>query len=725
MVNSERLYRLTVDASQAVRELQQLNTSVGRIDKGFSDFGNSLKNFASGAAVTAGLNALVSSFQNTVKSMAEIGDKAQSLQLTTTALQGLSYAATQSGASIQTFESGMNRLAVQIADGGKALTAMGVNTKTASGELKSTDAVLKEIADKFSGYKDNANKAALAADLFGKEAGPKLLQLLNQGSVGITQLEADAKRLGIVMSADAVKAAKDYGDAVDTLNLQMQGMRAELVGPLAAAIANYIQQVNTARAYTAGLAESFALSTRMKFQALMAGSAEEAQNRRIAEYEQKRAEFEKEGAKWSAEAQQIRSRTLQQLRQEIDLYNKLNAPPPVPPVPEIPRVNAPNISAPAGGSKGSGRSAIDEIAKETERFQKELNSVLHEIESLGHHLKTGAGWGEYQAFVEKTTSGLRQLYSPDREAQLLKYVKTMSDMKVALKDYQELQKQEDSIEADRIKKLAAHGKAQQDLVNSLREQAEALVAAHDPQVRYNQELSNLERLKPYLPLELYSKLVRELGEKAHEWFAPIKREMSILESAGNILTDNFNSFFDNLQKGTADAEQAFKRMGQSILAQLARLALNQLFVSLLGSAFGVKLNATGSQIVSSKAALGGVFDQGIKKFASGGVVAAPTFFGMAGGKTGLMGEAGPEAIMPLRRGASGALGVESTPPVVNVSVVNNAGAVVSTEQDDAGNISILIDRVKRSIAGDIRSGGNFLSGAMERTYGVNRAMGAR
>lgn len=56
-------------------------------------------------------------------------------------------------------------------------------------------------------------------------------------------------------------------------------------------------------------------------------------------------------------------------------------------------------------------------------------------------------------------------------------------------------------------------------------------------------------------------------------------------------------------------------------------------------------------------ARGGVFRGGrVQPFAAGGVVAAPTYFPMAGG-TGLMGEAGPEAILPLgrgrRRGAAG------------------------------------------------------------------------
>lgn len=43
-------------------------------------------------------------------------------------------------------------------------------------------------------------------------------------------------------------------------------------------------------------------------------------------------------------------------------------------------------------------------------------------------------------------------------------------------------------------------------------------------------------------------------------------------------------------------------------------------------------------------------------FAKGGVVASPTYF-TAGGKAGVMGEAGPEAILPLARGADGRLGI--------------------------------------------------------------------
>ncbi|MBL4927553.1 phage tail tape measure protein [Fuscibacter oryzae] len=91
-------------------------------------------------------------------------------------------------------------------------------------------------------------------------------------------------------------------------------------------------------------------------------------------------------------------------------------------------------------------------------------------------------------------------------------------------------------------------------------------------------------------------------------------------------------------------------------------------------------NAAGGAIAQGLAGLlggimpfakGGAFAQGrVMPFAKGGVVAAPTNFAMRGA-TGLMGEAGPEAIMPLARGADGRLGVQASGGARPVTVVMN------------------------------------------------------
>jgi lambda family phage tail tape measure protein len=75
---------------------------------------------------------------------------------------------------------------------------------------------------------------------------------------------------------------------------------------------------------------------------------------------------------------------------------------------------------------------------------------------------------------------------------------------------------------------------------------------------------------------------------------------------------------------------------------------------------------------------------GIIPFAKGGIVNSPTLFPFAKG-VGLMGEAGPEAIMPLRRGADGKLGVAATGGSGGVNVVVNVDAKGSSvEGNDQG-----------------------------------------
>lgn len=82
---------------------------------------------------------------------------------------------------------------------------------------------------------------------------------------------------------------------------------------------------------------------------------------------------------------------------------------------------------------------------------------------------------------------------------------------------------------------------------------------------------------------------------------------------------------------------------------------NSLFGGLFGNSSGGGMPSLGDFFGSAN---GNVFSGGkAMAFANGGVIGGPTMFPMSDGRTGLMGEAGPEAIMPLRRGPDGKLGV--------------------------------------------------------------------
>jgi lambda family phage tail tape measure protein len=119
----------------------------------------------------------------------------------------------------------------------------------------------------------------------------------------------------------------------------------------------------------------------------------------------------------------------------------------------------------------------------------------------------------------------------------------------------------------------------------------------------------------------------------------------------------------------------FKDLADSIITDLIRIAVRSAIIKPLAEAAG--------SLFSGFFAKGGAFDGGVQKFATGGIVMSPTLFGMAGG-AGLMGEAGPEAIMPLARTSSGHLGVRTAgggqqAMSVQVNVINQSSQNVSAK----------------------------------------------
>ena len=117
------------------------------------------------------------------------------------------------------------------------------------------------------------------------------------------------------------------------------------------------------------------------------------------------------------------------------------------------------------------------------------------------------------------------------------------------------------------------------------------------------------------------------------------------EDIADMIGSSFENAMMSIVDGTKSVEDAFKTMAAEVIKELYRVLVVQQMVNAAKSYFGF--------------ADGGVISKGnVVPYANGGVVGSPTYFPMAGGRTGLMGEAGPEAIMPLKRGKNGKLGVQ-------------------------------------------------------------------
>lgn len=112
-------------------------------------------------------------------------------------------------------------------------------------------------------------------------------------------------------------------------------------------------------------------------------------------------------------------------------------------------------------------------------------------------------------------------------------------------------------------------------------------------------------------------------------------------------------------------------------------------------------------------------------FRKGGIVNRPTLFPMANG-AGLMGEAGPEAVMPLTRGADGSLGVKASGAgaSVEVNIYNSTGQqATATQRTGSDGRRILDITFGQTAARDVASRGP-MSQALEQAYGLQR-QGAR
>ena len=278
---------------------------------------------------------------------------------------------------------------------------------------------------------------------------------------------------------------------------------------------------------------------------------------------------------------------------------------------------------------------------------------------------------------------------------------------------------------------------------------------------YNLEVAKLNMLleNNVLTVDQHSAAMEKARNTAYAaqgtyeaYFASLKTGYKEIQDAGVGVFNNMNEamveafttgkfgFNDMMKSILTDLRQAASQIAaNSIMSALFQKAdsktgqtaglLTKLAMSIAGSitggaAGGLTSNVGGGPANWIPMAHGGTFTSSLSQ----GVYTRPTLFPMKGSGmrafasgTGLLGEAGPEAVLPLVRASGGDLGVkaQTAAPVVNVIVKNLPGQDARVSQGADGQVQIEI--VEQVLASKISKGGTTISRSLELAYGVRRS----
>lgn len=204
----------------------------------------------------------------------------------------------------------------------------------------------------------------------------------------------------------------------------------------------------------------------------------------------------------------------------------------------------------------------------------------------------------------------------------------------------------------------------------------------------------------------------------------LEQARNVAGQTKTLFTNAFTSMEDAVANFAMTGKFSFADFTKSILADMVRIETQRAASGLLGSlvswgataasaysgggsgngmaagsAGAVSSNLGASQAGYGSAyfpqALGGAWSNGVQMFSNGGaftnsIVSTPTAFGMAGGKLGVMGEAGDEAVMPLTRTSGGQLGVRAVGGGSGTAI--SLSAPISLVMEDRSNEGMQLDQ---------------------------------
>ena len=690
---------------------------------------NTFKTAIGGVASAIAGSVIVGGLAAIVKKSIDAGDELFNLQaksgIAANALIGIGNAAKLADVDMATLGKGITKLNVNLvkaAEGNEDLArkfqALGVDVKTAEGQIIPADQALKKIADRFADMPDGAQKTAAAVALFGK-AGADLIPLLNEGA-------ASMDKFSYKIGEDFAARSDLFNDTITEFGIKTQGFALELTDALLPALQSILEVFgdlfDTKQDWTAlfdVIIGGFRVVAAVTYATIKLVDVLIKSN--VAYYTAIGKVLKGDFAGAADIAKYTIASLVNQAGRDFAQIQKIftNAP-------------SPGTGRRSGGrnmdldtstadakaeAEAKRRAAEDKKrAREAETLQDRRNALIKEGISIATGLQRKAedlnaafkdvGATPVQQVLNETAKSLKE-----DERNIEDAIKKIDELRMAaekiggkmdksyfkpfLEGYADAQKQlREGKELQGFKDLLPSLDNYNLKIKEIQGSKKELTAVEQLNLQIN--LAQLDALAEGNPL--LAEHIASLRERAGLLDQATQKQKDDEKSFGTNFTEKIKSYYDSVAnlgaqvgdavvgslQGLEDAltdfvttgKANFADLAKSILADLARIAIRQAIIKPLtaglGDFFGFKPSAKGN-----------VFAQnGIQAFARGGIVDKPTLFPFAKG-TGLMGEAGPEAIMPLKRGADGKLGVAADMTAAMARYQRQGGSSSGSSGSDA------------------------------------------
>jgi lambda family phage tail tape measure protein len=703
--------RLSVDgAQQARQELTRTGETGGqafqRIVSGAQGASRALSLL--GPALSAlSVGALANFARRAVDAVGGLGELADQAGVSTDALQAFRFAATEVGLRNEELERGLAVLTRRIGEaaageevGERAFRRLGVAFLDAGGNARATEGVLADIADRIAAVESPAERARMAAAAFGEDLGRRLIPFLALGRERFEQLTAEALRFGFIADAELIARADQASDRIAKLSTAFSTLATNLLASVAPALSGIADQIGrvafgvplgeqitrlearradllAAREAGGGVAQTqdavrraleergLAQPQRLAVEQIDRELAEI--DRRLGELRQRNVQFEERAREivegrtraGAGEAEMRRERAaadIAGLRETFDARLRIERE-------YQERLDRIRRAAEAGAVEPAERQRLETdalrardeaLSRLTRTTTTAVDAEERRIDTLRRQVELAGLADERERFVAERIAGLMGAQRAEAE----RLAETLFDLQTS--------RREESVALQEVGRLYEETRT--------------------PLERYIAALERLGELRPVLEARFGAERADEIiGRRAQALMDELDQagqRAGQVEDIGRQLGLTFESAFER----AAARGEGFRSVLAGIVQDISRFALRQFVTQPLFGALGAGftqmfggLLGGGNPLLSLFGADGGVKSArgnafspaGLIPFQRGGVVDQRTLFRFAGG-WGEMGEAGPEAILPLRRTRDGRLGVETSGSATHLTVNINS-----------------------------------------------------